>query len=909
MANSLKTIESRVMSLGQNFPRNQDFILELLMAYGRSAANVRRLGLKTEKTLNLASDSETEVAQKGLVYFKQIDHSSEEALLGLAEELSASELARKFNTRFVVVTDFDLMLAKDQKTSEIRIFEVEDIGEHFTFFLPWAGMEKAEYATEAHADSRAAERMALLFDELQKINPSATTSHQNRHGLNIFFTRLLFCLFAEDTGIFVSNQFTNAIGSLTRSDGQDLSEFLTDLFMALDTEESELKPSHFAAFPFVNGQLFSEKNKHEVPIFNKKARDLLLESGKLKWSEINPDIFGSMFQAVVNPEQRLNLGQHYTSVPNILKTIDPLFIDELKGEFQAASDNIRGLEALVRRLSQIRVFDPACGSGNFLIIAYKEVRKLEHRILERLGELRGSHHGLFGSAISIENFFGIEIDDFAAEVAILSLWIAKHQMNIEFREKFGTDVPLIPLKEMGHIRRGNATRIDWNSVCANDGSTEIYLIGNPPYKGGKSQNAQMKEDYPYVFEGRPYSKDLDYIALWFVKAADYIRGSKAEVSFVTTNSVSQGDHVALMFPMLFEMGLEIGYAYTSFKWENNARRNAGVSVAVINLRNKRSRQKYLFVDGLKIPAQNINGYLLDGPNIAVKRRSDPLSQLPPMTLGSMPKDGRWLTLNSAEREEILASTPDAEQLIKRYVGSFEFINDEKRYCLWITESQKEFASSIPAVAKRLKNVSAFRLKSDAKSTVDFADKPHRFKQVAYKPTDSIIVPRVSSERREYIPIGYLGSEAVISDAANAIYDAEPWVFALLVSKMHMAWARAVGGKLENRYRYSNTIVYNNFSVPELDASKKDDLSRFARRILQVREFHSEMTLGELYDPDKMPENLRMAHHETDMHVDSLYRSRGFGNDEERLAHLFSRYIKANNLKSDLDGQLFSGLDT
>jgi hypothetical protein len=904
VALSLREIESRVSNVRLNAAKPRDFIFELLAAYGRSPANLKRLASTESNTLNVASDINSEVAQKNLVYYKFTSKATEADLLGLVEDLSSSKVAKEYATRFIVVTDFELVLAKDQKTAETRVFTAAEIGDHFAFFLPWAGMEKAQFTSEAHADVRAAEKMAKLFDELVQSNKELTQQSDGLHSLNIFFTRLLFCFFAEDTGIFSPNQFTNAIASYTKSDGEDMHSFLSDLFKMLDSENRENKAGYLNDFPYVNGQLFSSKKNFTVPVFNRKARDLLLDSGKLQWSEINPDIFGSMFQAVVNPDQRLDLGQHYTSVPNILKTIEPLFLNELHDSFQKSFDSERNLELLLTRISQIKIFDPACGSGNFLIIAYKELRKLEHKILERLAEMRGYHQDQFGSTISIEHFYGIEIDDFAVEVAILSLWIAKHQMNIEFKEKFGTDLPLIPLKEMGHIRHGNATRIDWNSVCRNDGVSEIYLIGNPPYKGGKSQSAEMKSDYPHVFRGRAHNKDLDYIALWFIKGADYIRQTKAELAFVTTNSVAQGDHVGLMFPMLFAMGLEIGYAYSSFKWENNAKRNAGVTVAVINLRNKSTRQKYLFVDGLKISVKNINGYLADGPNISVSRRSTVMSELPPMSFGSMPRDAGWLSLDLSERNQILDAYPEAEALIKRYAGSVEFINGLERFCLWISEDQLTLAESIPPIRERLERVKEFRLNSDAKSTVAYAEKPYRFVQIAYKATDSIIVPRVSSERREYIPIGYLGSDTVISDAANAVYDAEPWVFALLTSRMHMAWTRAVGGRLKTDYRYSNTIVYNNLTIPLLSREDKDLLSASARRILKVREFHSECTLAELYDPDLMPENLRLAHLENDRLVENFYRSKPFISDEDRLSHLFSRYVKANNLENVLDGQLF-----
>ncbi|WP_139007026.1 DNA methyltransferase [Arthrobacter crystallopoietes] len=881
---NLKAIEERVAPLGGRESYDREFIFSLLLAYGKPQGNVTRL---RNGSLNVAHDPSTEVAQKNVVYFKETTGDP----LAVIDELKTSPLVVRYNTRFVIVTDYTELLAIDTKTGENLMIPIRDIDQHFTFFLPWAGMEKAQYVAEAHADVKAAERMGKLFDELLAANPGMFDMTHGRHALNVFFTRLLFCFFAEDTGIFEEGGFTNAVGSHTQPDGSDVAEFLTEVFKALDTEGAGEKPVHLALFPYVNGRLFTMRPEHVVPQFTKKARDLLIESGTLIWRDINPDIFGSMFQAIVTPGKRSDLGQHYTSVPNILKTIEPLFLDDLKEQLDAGFDSVKKLEALLERISAIKVFDPACGSGNFLIIAYKELRRLEHAILERLFEIDPKHQVLYAeSRISIEHFYGLEIDDFAVEVAILSLWIAKHQMNAEFKEKFNLSIPLIPLKETGQIQAGNATRVNWNSLCPNDGTEEIYLIGNPPYKGGKSQNKEMKEDYPFVFGNRPYSKDLDYIALWFVKGADYIEGTRAELAFVTTNSVSQGEHVGLMFPMIFAKGIEIGYAYTSFKWENNAKRNAGVTVAVINLRMERFGEKYIFTDGLQIEAKNINGYLADAPTIWLRRQMKARSLgLPQMALGSVPKDDGFLVLEPRDKVELLSVVPQAAKFIKRYGGSAEFINDRERYCLWIRPEDAELAAQVPEISRRFQHVSEFRAASTSPNTIALANRPFRFWHVAYKPTESIVVPRVSSERREYIPMGYLDSGYVINDQAYAIYDAEPWLFALLTSAMHMAWTRAVGGRMKTDFRYSNTIVYNNFPVPPLPDSVKERLTVAALRVLDVREYHCERTLAELYDPDLMPADLRQAHAEVDALVDSIYSKRGYETEEQRLSDLFVMY--------------------
>lgn len=881
---SLKAVEERVAPLAGRETYDRDFIFDLLLAYGKPQGNVTRL---RNGSLNVAVDPSTEVAQKNVVYFKETSRDPLEVI----ENLKTTPAVVRFSTRFVIVTDYVDVVAHDAKTNETIGFPIREIDQHFTFFLPWAGMEKAQYVAESHADVKAAERMGKLFDELLHANPGIFDDAQGRHSLNIFFTRLLFCFFAEDTGIFEDNQFTNAVGSQTQSDGSDLAEFLTGLFKALDTEDPTDKPLHFAGFPYVNGRLFAVKDGQVVPRFTKQARDELIASGTLIWRDINPDIFGSMFQAIVTPGKRSDLGQHYTSVPNILKTIEPLFLDDLKAELNEAQDSERRLIRLLDRIATIKVFDPACGSGNFLVIAYKELRKFEHAILERLAELSPSHQVLWAdSKISIESFFGIEIDDFAVEVAILSLWIAKHQMNREFREKFKVEIPLIPLKETGQIKAGNATRVDWNEVCPNVGEAEIYLIGNPPYVGSSMQTKEQKNEFTTVFEARPFSPNLDYISLWFMKGADYIRGSHAQLAFVTTNSVSQGDHVVLMFPSVLSRGIEIGFAYTSFKWENNAKHNAGVTVAVIGLRNRSASKKFLFTDGLQISASNINGYLADGPDVYVSRRSVPLgAELPRMVRGSQPSDGGYLLMDSVERDALVASTPEVAPYVKRYAGAADFINDVERYCLWIEPRDASTVMSIDALAPRFSQVSEFRRGRNDKATQEFAVRPWQFKQPAFKPTDSILVPSTSSSRREFIPIGFVGPDTVISNAGYAVYDADPWVFALLTSLQHVAWARAVGGQMKTDYRYSNTIVYNNFPVPPLSEKTKEKLTVAALRVLDVREYHCEQTLAELYDPDKMPQDLRDAHAEIDTVVDSIYSKKPYEADEQRLADLFAMY--------------------
>ena len=878
---TLKDVEEKIKPLGNRLSYDKEFIFELLAVYGRAQGNITRL---RNGQLNVANDKANEVAQKGIVYFKPVSASDDE-LYAVIDDLKTDPTVVRYTTRFVIVTNYNKLLAIDIRTSESLDISIREIDQHYAFFLPWAGMEKAQFIAENHADVKAAEKMAKLFDILVAHNHYRTADEW--HTLTIFFTRLLFCFFAEDTNIFGKNQFSNAVASYTQEDGSDLKDFLHTLFDSLDANDKSTYPAHLAAFPYVNGQLFSDFT--DIPAFNKQARDLLLESAsKLDWSQINPDIFGSMFQAVVRPGERTSLGQHYTSVPNIMKTIEPLFLDELKEEFNNSYDDTRKLEKLLARIGDIKIFDPACGSGNFLIIAYKELRRLEHAILERQGELTGQSQQTFlGSRINIENFYGIEIDDFPHEVAILSLWLAKHQMNLEFTEKFGIDLPLIPLKESGNIVHANAARVNWNEVCPKNRADEIYLVGNPPYMGAKLQDSSQKKDYEYVFGDEPYSKNLDYIALWFIKGARYIAGTNAQLAFVTTNSVSQGEHVGLMFPKIFEMGLEIGFAHTSFKWENHAKGTAGVIVSVIGLRNRSNKSKLIISGGVQVETKSINGYLVEGDDIYLMRRSAPLSDLPPMRFGNMPLDGGNLTFSSSEVEAICKDYQDLRVLFRRFYGAEEYIRGKHRYCLWIdSDKKRDLAISNPVLHKRIEATRTFRNDSKDAGTRRKAATPHLFREM-HSGSNNLIVPRVSSERREYLPLGY--TTGVISDSAQAIYDAPLFIFGILMSKMHMTWFRRVAGYLGTSFRYSKDIVYNNFPVPPLTEAEKANIEEKSFAVLDARESHPEKTLAEMYDPDKMPDDLRVAHQELDEAVDTVYRKKPFENDEERLAHLFDLY--------------------
>ncbi len=888
-------IEKSIKKVVNNFS-SDEFIFDLLSAYDVADSRIKRLRTGDRNKL----DSIGELDASTLKLFFKVSSTSE--LHAVIDELSTKYAAEKKPPRFAIVTDYTTLLAIDTKTDDTLDVQITDLAKYYDFFLPLAGMEKAVIVDENPADVKAAEKMAKLYDEITKDNE--IKSEEDVHALNVFLIRLLFCYFAEDSNIFADNQFTNAIEQHTQDDGSDLDEYIVRLFELLDTQmrESDLS-EHLKAFPYVNGGLF--KTRCHVPKFTSKSRRIMIEVGTLDWSDINPDIFGSMIQAVITDEHRGGMGMHYTSVPNIMKVIEPLFLDSLYEEFENSKTSKAKLQKLQERLSKLKIFDPACGSGNFLIIAYKELRALEIKILQQIDKVSNMKQGeLFNSKrkkeqmsfmslssnIELTQFYGIELDDFAHEVAILSLWLTEHQMNVAFFKEFGQTAPPLPLPEGGHIVHGNATRLDWEEVCPKEDGDEIYILGNPPYLGSSMQNKEQKEDKKLVFDGIRNYKNLDYIACWFLKGATYIQDVNARFAFVTTNSISQGEQVAMLWPHMFDKNVEIFFAHQSFKWTNNAMGNANVIVAIIGLRNTVNQVKYLFVNSIKQEIKNINAYLVGASNILIKRSSSPISKISKMVLGDAPKDGSNLVLTTEEKNQLINENSNAKLLIKSYIGAFEYINMKERWCLWIADKDIEIANSISSIKLRIEKVRDMRLASTKPATQEFAKTPHRFVEIRYQKSDTtIIIPNVSSERREYVPIGFLDGDTIIANSASAIYNAEPWIFSLITSKMHMTWMRTVAGRLKTDYRYSSALVYNTFPFPNINEKQKEHLSEHVLNILDEREQHSEKTLAQLYDPNKMPDGLREAHHNLDLAIEQCYRKKPFTSDEERLEYLFGLY--------------------
>ena len=833
------------------------------------------------------------------------------------ETMKRDKWVVKNHPAILTVSDGRVIKAFDPAVEESYENHLDNLYTDYEFFSPLWGVRKIRNIEENDADVKAAYKMAQIHDEIRRHNHIGITA--DTHDLNVFMSRLLFCFFAEDTGIFEKDLFTNAIHDTTRADGTDLQEFFDGAFRTMDMPVRIGVNSRWAQFPYVNGGLFSKVI--QIPAMNARIRKLILECGALNWAKINPDIFGSMIQAVVSPELRSGLGMHYTSVSNIKKVINPLFMDALYDEYRAierkqqeqnnlfdqSADGrkhyfdacrplVRSCNRLLTRMSRMKFFDPACGSGNFLIIAYKELRQLEMRILKlrQLMEPDRDLQFIDGSVISIAQFYGLEINDFACETAVLSLWLAEHQMNSLFTRDFGVNIKALPLKQNHNFHCGNACRVDWNTVCPHKEDEEVYVMGNPPYLGSKLQSEEQKKEVVHTFHGIDSCRILDYISNWFLLGADYIKGTRAKYAFVSTNSICQGEQVGVLWPQVFKRGLNIFFAHRSFKWTNNAKYNAGVTCIIVGLCNGRGEKvvKRLYQEGNYTDVSLIGPYLTaNNDTIVQKRTQDPIG-LPKLCFGCMPYDDRnnkYLRLDEYQRQQLIEDYPQSEELIRRIYGADEFIKGKDAYCLWIDDAQLDLAMSIPPIRQRIEGNRRFRL-YDSIDGQELAERPHQFRE---HPEDDkkVIIPRVSSENRKYIPMGFLDENAIVSDSAFAIYDAPEWLFGILTSAMHMAWVRAIGGRLKTDYRYSAGLCYNPFPFPQLTSEQKAALEDAAWEVLGAREAHHGKTLAELYDPDTMPADLREAHHQLDLLVDSCYQQQPFRDENERLELLLKLYDK------------------
>jgi hypothetical protein len=812
---------------------------------------------------------------------------------------------QKSKPRYIVANNFAQIAALDTKTHATLNIPINELPANADFFLAWNGIEKADYQAENPADRKAAERFARLYDVIAKDNPSA-----DEHAFNLFLIRVLFLLFAEDTGIMEKGSFTNVLKTRTSKDGSNFNQVIKELFEVLDVPKGQRneKSDWLLDFPYVNGKLFGEA--HVDLVFTKVSRELLIEAGELlNWNEINPDILGAMIQSVASAEDRHVSGMHYTSVPNIMKVINPLFMDELNSIFnelelryeenekkdiekkshaKIKKNILRDLRKLLDRISKIKFLDPASGSGNFLIIAYKEIRRLEIKILLLIEEIEQSDI-LPLSAIHLGNFNGIELDDFAHEVAKLSLWIAEHQMNEELVAALpGAVANLLPLKDAGNIVCANSLRVDWNVICPHSKNDEVYLLGNPPYIGPSLQTTDQKEDMARVFGDRTGYRDFDYILGWFLKGAEFLKeGSFSAGAFVTTNSITQGKPVSVFWPYFYSEGCSISFAYTSFKWNNSAKNNAGVTVVIIGF-SKCNKKKYLYSNESITEVENITPYLTNGKNILVSNHSRSISSLPEINIGSAMFDDDNFKMEFSEYEEFKKKYPNDSKFFYRLVGSKEMMESSFRWSLAIDDEDYEEARKNPIIDYKLNAVQAYRASRSRKKTKEMAKYPWRFGENRRRKQEAVVIPKTSSENRKYVPMSYYSEDYVISDAAFTIYDAPIWLLGLLESRMHMVWLRSIGGKLKTDYRYSAGLVYNTFPIRNLSTQRKNEMARVMMEILDLREYEGG-SLATLYNKDTMPESLRKKHEELDGIVDRAYQQRPFESDEERLAVLLKLY--------------------
>lgn len=857
----------------------EDIPYILLKAFGKTDADIRRY--KSGK--GIVVKFEGLLIKELLAYRSCSTILMDETLNAMKTDASIAKAA----PRILAVSDGKRILAYDPKEAETYENPLNKLWIDFLFFYPLAGIERYRGIEENPADVKAAEKMAKLHDEIRAYNDFS--SNADLHELNLFMTRLLFCYFAEDTGIFADDLFTGSINNYTKEDGSNLSDYLATAFEVMDKQDRTDIPTIFSQFPYVNGGLFSKRIR--IPQMGRRARKLIIECGQLNWKDINPDIFGSMIQAVVSPSQRGTLGMHYTSVPNIMKVIQPLFLDDLYEAYTEAQSNVKKLRQLLVRISKMKFFDPACGSGNFLIIAYKELRKLEIQVWKKLGELSGGFELPFVN-IQLTQFYGIEIDDFAHEVASLSLRLAEHQMNRKFTAEFANvDIPALPLGKSGNIVHGNACRVDWNTVCPHTKDEEVFVFGNPPYLGYSLQESIHKEDIKLVLGELKGYKKLDYIACWFLKASLYINQNSL-AAFVSTNSICQGEQVTILWSELLSENIEIAFAYNSFKWNNNAKHNAGVTCIIIALSRKgKYKSKKVFEGNITRIVNNINPYLSESDAKFVEPLTKSMCKFPIMLKGSAAADFGQYILSESEKDQLLLDYPEIKKVVRRYIGSQELIRGERRYCIYINEEQLPYIVANKEIQRRAEIVRNERLKSKKEATRAWAEKPFYFMEDRVIDETSIVVPRVSSERRDYIPMGFVEKGVVVSDSAFAIYDAPMWLFGILTSLMHMAWVKTVGGRLKTDYRYSAQLCYNTFPFPKITEAKKQEIEEVAEEVLLVREDYPGKTLANLYDPEKMPDELREAHHKLDLIVESCYQDKPFANDEERLECLFKLYEK------------------
>ena len=832
--------------------------------------------------------------------------------------IQAKEYTQKLKSeeipKYILVSNFAtfrLYDLEEEKTIEFLLKDLVTNIQHFGFI---AGYEQKTYEDQDPVNIKAAELMGKLHDRLKEIGYEG-------HPLEVYLVRVLFCLFAEDTTIFEKQLFQDYIEQRTSEDGSDLAGKLQEIFQVLNTPpEKRFKnlDEQLNKFPYVNGKLFEEV----LPIasFDSKMRNALLESCYLDWSLISPAIFGSMFQAVMNKEERRNLGAHYTSEKNILKLIEPLFLDELYEEFESVKGNRNKLIDFHKKLGNLKFLDPACGCGNFLVITYRELRILEIEILKVLSKKEMFTNIKNVALLDVDQMYGIEIEEFPARIAEVAMWLIDHQMNQRLSAEFGIYFLRLPLQKAANILHANALQTDWATLIRpriietyfyDMGKKEVagkveavredyaYILGNPPFVGKQLQNQRQKEDLEFVFKELKGAGVLDYVACWYLKSAQYIQNTTIKVAFVSTNSVAQGEQVGILWNELFsKYKIKIHFAHRTFKWSNEAKGNAAVHVVIIGFTNLDIPNKKIFeyedinADPHEIFVKNINPYLVEGKDFVILKRNTPISTVPEISFGSMPNDGGYFLFTDEEKNEFLKVEPNAKKFVKPILSTKEFLNGKKRWCLWLKDAEPKELRELKEVMKRVEAVKKIRMESDRDATKKLAEYPQLFGEIRQPDSRYIFIPLTSSENRKYIPFGFFEKNEIANNSASLIPMATHYHFGILQSIMHMAWVRSVCGRLESRYRYSNEIVYNNYPWP-LNPTEKQikNIETCAQQVLNIRLEFPNSSLADLYDPTTMPPKLVKAHQELDKAVDAAYRSKPFESEAKRMEFLFELYEK------------------
>ncbi|HDZ15124.1 MAG TPA: class I SAM-dependent DNA methyltransferase [Pricia sp.] len=792
--------------------------------------------------------------------------------------------------KYILVSDFDKIKLFDLDERTDYEFHVSELYKNVKLFGFIAGYQKRTFKEEDPVNIKAAELMGKLHDQLEAFGYEG-------HHLEVYLVRLLFILFADDTSIFEKDIFKEFVDQKTNEDGSDLGALMAQFFQILNTPKEKRQTNldeHLNQFPYVNGRLFEET----LPIasFNATMRSIILEASALDWGKISPAIFGSLFQSVMNPDERRNLGAHYTSEKNIFKLIKPLFLDELQAEFKKVKSNSKKLKQFHHKLSTLKFLDPACGSGNFLIITYRELRLLEIDILREL--FKKGEQVLDVSAIlwlDVDQFYGIEYDEFASKIAEVAMWLIDHQLNMRISEEFGQYFARLPLRKAAKIVHGNSLRIDWEEVVPKTALS--YIIGNPPFLGKSNQNSTQKEDLKLVFNNLKSFSDLDYVSAWYYKAVIYVQNSNIKVGFVSTNSITQGEQVAILWKQIINnFDIYIHFAHRTFNWTNEAKGKAAVHCVIIGFASFDISDKYIFdyenINGepLEIKVSRINQYLTEGPLIWVEKRSKPICNVPVMKYGNKPTDNGNFLFTNEEKDEFLKFEPNARLYFKKFIGSREFINSIPRWCLWLKNISPSDLKQLPKGIERVENVRSFRLKSSAKPTIKSAQNPSLFFYISHTNQNYLVIPETSSIRRKYIPFGYMDKDTIASNSLYLIPNASLFSFGQLCSTMHMTWVKYVGGKLKSDYRYSASMVYNTYPFPkEPNPKNQERVEAKAQKVLDVRDEFKDSSLADLYDPLTMPPKLVRAHQELDKAVDLCYRPQAFTNENARIEYLFDLY--------------------